>query len=82
MVDYKKYFSAAVDKLKEDGNYRVFTDLARYAGYFPKAKDYSNDKDITMWCSNDYLGMGQHLDVVSAMQLQKRWELEQVVQEI
>ena len=67
MVDYQKYFSSAIEKLKIDGNYRVFTDLARYAGNFPQAKDYSNNKDITMWCSNDYLGMGQHPKVISAL---------------
>lgn len=68
MINYEKYFSAAIDKLKRDGNYRVFTDLARYAGEFPKAKDYSNDKDVTIWCSNDYLGMGQHRDVIAAIE--------------
>jgi len=68
MIDYSKYFSNAIDKLKEDGNYRVFTDLARYAGEFPKAKDYSSGKDVTIWCSNDYLGMGQHPDVISAIE--------------
>jgi 5-aminolevulinate synthase len=68
MVDYKKFFSSAIDKLKIDGNYRVFTDIARYAGGFPQARDYSNNKDITMWCSNDYLGMGQHPQVISALE--------------
>lgn len=68
MINYEKYFSAAIDKLKREGNYRVFTDLARYAGEFPKAKDYSNNRDITIWCSNDYLGMGQHKDVLAAIE--------------
>lgn len=68
MIDYTKYFSDAIDKLKKDGNYRVFTDIARYAGEFPKAKDYSSGKDVTIWCSNDYLGMGQHPDVIAAIE--------------
>jgi 5-aminolevulinate synthase len=68
MIDYEQYFSAAIDKLKKEGNYRVFTDLARYAGEFPKAKDYSSGKDVTIWCSNDYLGMGQHPDVIAAIE--------------
>lgn len=68
MVDYKKYFSDAISKLKDEGRYRVFTDLARYVGEFPKAKDYSSDKDVTIWCSNDYLGMGQHPDVLQAIE--------------
>ena len=68
MIDYEKYFSAAIEKLKKEGNYRVFTELARYAGEFPKAKDYSSGKDVTIWCSNDYLGMGQHPDVLAAIE--------------
>jgi 5-aminolevulinate synthase len=68
MIDYSKYFTAAIDKLKDEGRYRVFTDLARYAGEFPMAKDYSKDKDVTIWCSNDYLGMGQHPDVLNAIE--------------
>ncbi len=68
MVDYNKYFSDAIDKLKNEGRYRVFTDLARYAGKFPMAKDYSAGKDVTIWCSNDYLGMGQHPDVIRAIE--------------
>jgi len=68
MVDYNKYFTDAISKLKDEGRYRVFTDLARYAGKFPMAKDHSADKDVTIWCSNDYLGMGQHPDVIAAIE--------------
>ena len=68
MVDYSKYFTDAIDKLKDEGRYRVFTDLARYAGEFPKAKDFARDKDVTIWCSNDYLGMGQHPQVIKAIE--------------
>lgn len=68
MVDYSKYFSDAIEKLKSEGRYRVFTDLARYAGNFPMAKDNSGGRDVTIWCSNDYLGMGQHPDVISAIE--------------
>lgn len=68
MVDYNKFFSEAIGKLKDEGRYRVFTDIERYAGQFPTAKDHSRDKDITIWCSNDYLGMGQHADVISAIE--------------
>jgi 5-aminolevulinate synthase len=68
MVDYAKYFTSAIDKLKDEGRYRVFTDLARYAGEFPLAKDHSRGKDVTLWCSNDYLGMGQHPDVIEAIE--------------
>lgn len=68
MVDYSKYFSDAIEKLKSEGRYRVFTDLARYAGNFPMAKDHSGGRDVTIWCSNDYLGMGQHPDVISAIE--------------
>ncbi len=68
MFDYNKHFSEAIDKLKEEGRYRIFTDLARYAGEFPKAKDFIAGKDVTIWCSNDYLGMGQHPDVIKAIE--------------
>lgn len=68
MVDYQQYFADAINKLKRDGNYRVFTDLARIAGEFPKAMEYSTNKEVTIWCSNDYLGMGQHPDVIRAME--------------
>jgi 5-aminolevulinate synthase len=59
----------SLEKLKADGNYRVFTDILRECGEFPKAIYYGkyNIKHITNWCSNDYLGMGQHKVVLDAM---------------
>lgn len=67
MVDYNRYFVNAVDRVRREGRYRQFTDLARQAGHFPMATDHSNgQKDVTIWCSNDYLGMGQHPTVMKA----------------
>lgn len=67
-INYKQYFEDAIEKVKSEGRYRIFTDLARQAGEFPKAISYSTGgDDITLWCSNDYLGMGQHPDVIQAI---------------
>lgn len=62
-------FAQSLEKLKSEGNYRVFTDILRERGNFPKAMYYGryNIKHITNWCSNDYLGMGQHKVVIDAM---------------
>jgi 5-aminolevulinate synthase len=59
----------SLEKLKTEGNYRVFTDILRQRGDFPHAIWYGkyNIKKITNWCSNDYLGMGQHKVVIDAM---------------
>jgi 5-aminolevulinate synthase len=59
----------SLEKLKTEGNYRTFTDILRERGSFPKAMYYGryNIKHITNWCSNDYLGMGQHKVVIDAM---------------
>jgi 5-aminolevulinate synthase len=59
----------SLEKLKTEGNYRVFTDILRERGEFPRAVYYGkhNIKHITNWCSNDYLGMGQHKVVLDAM---------------
>jgi 5-aminolevulinate synthase len=59
----------SLEKLKTEGNYRVFTDILRQKGDYPKAIWYGkyNIKQITNWCSNDYLGMGQHKVVIDAM---------------
>lgn len=59
----------SLEKLKTEGNYRVFTDILRQRGEFPRAIWYGkyNIKGITNWCSNDYLGMGQHKVVIDAM---------------
>ncbi|MCH2038918.1 MAG: 5-aminolevulinate synthase, partial [Rickettsiales bacterium] len=66
-MNYNKIFSQAIESLKEEGRYRTFTDLGRHAGAFPKAVNHDTGADITIWCSNDYLGMGQHPDVINAM---------------
>lgn len=69
-MDYEALFGQAVDKLRAEKRYRVFTELARNCGSFPVADNYSGigPAKITIWCSNDYLGMGQHPVVVQAMQ--------------
>lgn len=67
-IDYNDYFTRAVSKLKAEGRYRFFNDVSRQAGQFPLAYSHSYGKDIVIWCSNDYLGMGQHPKVTCAMQ--------------
>ncbi len=68
-MDYEAEFGRAVDALRAEKRYRVFTELARQAGTFPVAENYSGigPERITIWCSNDYLGMGQHPVVTEAM---------------
>ncbi len=68
-MQYLDRFEKAIDVLKEDGRYRVFNDILRECGDFPKAIWYSKYaiKKIVNWCSNDYLGMGQHQFVLDAM---------------
>ncbi len=69
-ADYDSYFRQALDRLHEERRYRVFADIERIAGQFPQAlwrKPGGGTREITVWCSNDYLGMGQHPDVVGAM---------------
>jgi 5-aminolevulinate synthase len=67
MIDYNAHFEDAIDQLKAEGRYRVFNDLQRKVGKFPKAYSHSAGQEITIWCSNDYLGMGQHESVLTAM---------------
>lgn len=70
-MDYRGLFEDAIDTLRREKRYRVFADLERIAGHFPKAifrDSADNAREITIWCSNDYLGMGQHPKVISAMQ--------------
>ncbi|MGX9352379.1 5-aminolevulinate synthase [Shimia sp. W99] len=69
-MDFQSYFSDRLTALQDEGNYRVFADLARYRGDFPRAEHTAQSgqqQDVTIWCSNDYLGMGQHPDVTGAM---------------
>jgi len=69
-MDYKAAFRAAVDQVKAEGRYRVFADLKRHRGDFPRATFTGADgteRDITVWCSNDYLGQGQNPVVLDAM---------------
>ncbi len=66
-MDFEAFFKTQLDALKAEGRYRVFTDIARRAGAFPRAYDGVLRGDITVWCSNDYLGMGQHPEVLAAM---------------
>lgn len=69
MMDYDRFFAEKLGDLKAEGRYRVFADLARRAGQFPAADNYAgaNQREITVWCSNDYLGMGQHPIVLEAV---------------
>ena len=65
-MDFNSLFQSQLDKLKAEGNYRVFAELERRCGSFPRAGLHKDGEtsEITVWCSNDYLGMGQHPDVV------------------
>jgi 5-aminolevulinate synthase len=69
MVNYLAHFENTLDKLKDERRYRVFANLERRVGSFPKAKWNAPEgaRDIVVWCSNDYLGMGMHSAVVDAM---------------
>ncbi len=69
-MDYKKFFFNSINDLKKKGEYRIFKDIGRVSGSFPVAKnnDLKKDNNIIVWCSNDYLGMGQHPFVLEAIE--------------
>ncbi|MEX0311600.1 MAG: 5-aminolevulinate synthase [Tateyamaria sp.] len=68
-MDFDVLFQSQLDALKDEGNYRIFAELERQSGAFPRARCHDADApdEVTVWCSNDYLGMGQHPSVTKAM---------------
>ena len=70
-MNYDQIFDEAISRLHEEGRYRVFIDILRNKGAFPNARcfaGHNGPKPVTVWCSNDYLAMGQHPKVISAME--------------
>jgi len=68
-MDFDDFFSGQLDQLRQEGNYRVFTEVERKCGQFPQVRHFNDDgvQDVTVWCSNDYLGMGHHPGVIDSM---------------
>ncbi|MGX9353930.1 5-aminolevulinate synthase [Roseobacteraceae bacterium S113] len=66
-MDYAGFFRDELSALRDSGNYREFAELERHRGAFPQATCHNGAGEVTIWCSNDYLGMGQHPDVLAAM---------------
>ncbi|MBN2752459.1 MAG: 5-aminolevulinate synthase [Rhodospirillaceae bacterium] len=68
-MDYAQFFEEQISGLKTEGRYRVFAEIMRHVSHFPEATQYTEkgDRDIVVWCSNDYLGMGQNAVVLDAM---------------
>lgn len=66
-MNYHDFFQSELDRLRDEGNYRAFAELERHRGAFPRATCHNGPGDVTVWCSNDYLGMGQHPAVLEAM---------------
>jgi len=69
MIDYRKFFSDALARIRAEGRYRIFAELSRRRGDYPKAilHEGFTAREVSVWCSNDYLGMGQHPSVIAAM---------------
>ena len=68
-MDFDAMFDAQLNTLKEEGNYRIFAELERQCGAFPRARSHDDESpdEVTVWCSNDYLGMGQNADIREVM---------------
>src|ERR1700726_4594866 len=66
-MNFDQLFEPRLELIRRENRYRVFADLERCAGHFPQAFDHRLQDQVTVWCSNDYLGMGQHPVVLAAM---------------